>query len=237
MSLCPCAVCLMLSLVPTPIGNLRDITLRAIDTLKNADLILCEDTRRTQKLLTAYDIQKPLESFHEHTSDEKVQHLVQRIRCKEKIALVSDAGTPLVSDPGFELVHSVIREGLPVEFLPGPCAAITALIGSGLAVDSFSYFGFLSQKSAARKKELLKLESREETLIFYESPYRVGTVLADMLDVLGDREAVVGRELTKKFEEISRGNLSDLAKKFSNKKVLGEIVILVSGKNRKQLFK
>ena len=226
----------MLFLVPTPIGNLRDITLRALDVLKTADLILCEDTRRTQKLLTAYDIKQPLMSFHEHTGDAKVRGIVKRLSEKQNIALVSDAGTPLISDPGFELVHEVIREGLPLEVLPGPFAAANALVASGLAVDSFSYFGFLSQKSAARKKELLKLESREETLIFYESPFRVGVVLEDMKDVLGDREACVAREMTKKFEEIVRGSFPELIKTFSGKKVLGEIVILVSGKGRKRLF-
>jgi 16S rRNA (cytidine1402-2'-O)-methyltransferase len=227
---------LTLYLVPTPIGNLRDITLRALDVLKTADLILCEDTRRTQKLLTAYEIQKPMQSFHEHTSEGKQRAVVERLKRGENIALVSDAGTPLVSDPGFELVHEVIQSGLPVEALPGPSAALTALVASGLAVDSYSYHGFLSQKSAARKKELLKLESREETLVFYESPYRLLAVLEDMKDVLGDREAVVAREMTKKFEEITRAPLSELIKKYSNKKILGEIVIVVSGKNRKKLF-
>lgn len=228
----------MLSLVPTPIGNLRDITLRALDVLKSADLILCEDTRRTQKLLSAYDISKPLMSFHEHSGAGRVEEILQKLSQEQNIALVSDAGMPLVSDPGFDLVHEVITRGLPMEVLPGPSALITALVASGLAVDSFSYEGFLSQKSAARKKELLKLETREETLIFYESPYRVGAALEDMRDVLGaEREAVVARELTKKFEEITRGTLADLAEKYVGKKVLGEIVILVSGKDRKRLFK
>lgn len=226
----------MLSLIPTPIGNLRDITLRALDVLKAADFILCEDTRRTQKLLSAYDIQKPMVSFHEHSGEARVLGILQRLKSGEHAALVSDAGTPLLSDPGFELVHEVIREKLPLEVLPGPCAAVTALVVSGLGVDAFSYLGFLSQKSAPRKKELLKLESRDETLLFYESPYRLVTVLEDMKDVLGDREAVVARELTKKFEEVARGLLSELIQKFSSKKVLGEIVIIVSGKGRKRLL-
>lgn len=226
----------MLSLVPTPIGNLRDITLRALDVLKAADLILCEDTRRTQKLLTAFDIQKELMSFHEHTGEVRLRDILTRLRNNQNIALVSDAGTPLLSDPGFELVHEVIKAGLDMEVLPGACAVITALVASGLAVDSFSYHGFLSQKSVSRKKELLHLETREETLVFYESPYRLVKVLQDMQDVLGDREACVGRELTKKFEEVARGTLSSLVKKFSAKSVLGEIVIVVSGKDRKKLF-
>lgn len=226
----------MLSLVPTPIGNLRDITLRALDVLKTADLILCEDTRRTQKLLTAYDIEKPLMSFHEHNSKDRVRAVVSKLQAGEKIALVSDAGMPLVSDPGFELVHEVIKLKLPVEVLPGASAAMTGLVASGLAVDSFSFFGFLPQKSAQRKKEILKLEGREETLIFYESPYRIGQVLQDLADVLGEREAAVAREMTKKFEEITRGMLPELVKKFTSKKILGEIVIVVAGKNRKILF-
>jgi 16S rRNA (cytidine1402-2'-O)-methyltransferase len=226
----------MLTLVPTPIGNLRDITLRGLDALKAADLILCEDTRRTQKLLSAFDIVKPLQSFHEHTTEHRLRAILERLRQNERIALVSDAGMPLISDPGFELVHEVIREGLPLEVLPGPFAAITALVAGGLAVDAFSFLGFLPQKSAARKKELLRYESREETLIFYESPYRLVTVLEDMKDILGDREAAVARELTKKFEEVARGPLSALHKKFSSKSVLGEIVIVVSGKGRKTLF-
>lgn len=226
----------MLYLVPTPIGNLRDITLRALDVLKAVDLILCEDTRRTIKLLQAFEMTKPLVSFHEHTGPGKIQAILNRLEAKENIALVSDAGTPLISDPGFELVHAVIEKGLPLEVLPGASAIMTALVASGLAVDSFSFQGFLSQKSAARKKELLRLENREETLLFYESPYRLVTVLEDMKDVLGDREAAVAREMTKKFEEIARGSLSSLIKKFSDKKVLGEIVIVVSGKDRKKLF-
>jgi 16S rRNA (cytidine1402-2'-O)-methyltransferase len=226
----------MLFLVPTPIGNLRDITLRALDVLKAADLILCEDTRRTQKLLNAYEITKPLQSFHEHTSDAKQDAILARLKQDENIALVSDAGMPLISDPGFELVHEVILNSIPMEVLPGASAGLTALVASGLAVDSFSYAGFLPQKSASRKKELLKLESREETLVFYESPYRLAQVLEDMLDVLGDREAAVAREMTKKFEEVTRAPLSVLLKKYADKKVLGEIVIVVSGKGRKALF-
>ena len=226
----------MLTLIPTPIGNLRDITLRALDILKTADLILCEDTRRTQKLLTAYEIQKPMMSLHEHTGPGRIQDILKRLKENQSIALVSDAGTPLISDPGFELVHQVIENKLPMEVLPGPSAAITALVASGLAVDSFSYFGFLSQKSAARKKELMRWETREETLLFYESPHRLVTVLEDMKDVLGDREAAVAREMTKKFEEIARGTFTELIKKFSSKNVLGEIVLVVSGKGRKKLF-
>lgn len=226
----------MLYIVPTPIGNLRDITLRALDTLKAVDLIVCEDTRQTQKLLKAYEIQKPLLSLHEHSAQGRVQEILGQLSEGKSAALVSDSGTPLVSDPGFELVREVLREKISLEVLPGPCAFVTAFVASGLATDAFSFFGFLPQKSAARKKILAKLEPREETLIFYESLYRLHRTLEDMKTVFGERETVVARELTKKFEEISRGYLSELVVKFSQKKVLGEIVILVAGKGRKEQF-
>ncbi len=233
----------MLSIVPTPIGHLRDITLRALDVLKEADIILCEDTRRTKILLDHHGIARrgevtsPLQSFHEHTPPKKIQEIVSWLKEGKKIALVSDGGTPLVSDPGFELVREVIQEKLPLEVLPGANAILTALAGSGLAVDSFSFFGFLTQKSAARRKILTHLQEREETLIFYESPFRLLKALEDMKVALGDREAVVAREMTKKFEEFVRGRLSEIIEKVSKKKILGEIVILVAGKGRKEMFK
>lgn len=226
----------MLSIVPTPIGNLRDITLRALDALKSADLILCEDTRHTQILLTAYEIKKPLMSFHEHSAPGKVQEILAMLAEGKNLALVSDGGTPLISDPGFQIVHGAIRQNLPFEILPGASALTTALAGSGLATDSFSFFGFLPQKSAARTRFLSELAEREETLIFYESPYRLLQTLTEMKEVFGEREAAVARELTKKFEEFQRGTLADLVVKFSSKKVLGEIVVLVAGKGRKALF-
>ena len=226
----------LLYIVPTPIGNLRDITLRALDVLKQADVILCEDTRRTQILLKAYEISKPLISFHEHTRPERLQEILKLLQEGKTLALVSDGGMPLISDPGFQLVHAAICDNIRVEALPGPTAGVTALAVSGLATDSYSFFGFLPQKSAARKKIFESLEEREETLMFYESPFRVLKVLEEMKEILGDREAVVARELTKKFEEVSRGTLSGLAEKFSKKKILGEFVILVSGKNRKKMF-
>ena len=227
---------LMLYLVATPIGNLRDITLRALDILKMADLIVCEDTRQTQKLLSAYEISKPLTSFHEHSGQGKLTGLVDKLKAGENLAFVTDGGMPVISDPGFELVRECLKEKIKMEVLPGPNAAVTALAGSGLACYSFSFFGFLPQKSAARKNLLKSLIEREETLIFYESPYRLLKVLQDMQEIFGEREAVVARELTKKFEEFSRGLLADLVKIYAAKKPLGEIVILVSGANRKRLF-
>ena len=238
----------MLYIVPTPIGNLKDITLRALEALKASDIIFCEDTRQTQKLLNAYDIvgarsprpggETPplLISLHEHSGAGRVVQAIRLLEEGKTVSLVSDGGTPLVSDPGFELVHEVIRKGLPMEVLPGPAAFVTALVASGLATDAFSFLGFLSQKSASRKKALEELKEREETLIFYESPYRVLRVLEEMKEVFGDREAAVGRELTKKFEETARGTLSQLIDKFSKKNPVGEFVILVSGKDRKKMF-
>jgi 16S rRNA (cytidine1402-2'-O)-methyltransferase len=226
----------MLYIVPTPLGNMRDITLRALDVLKAVHYILCEDTRRTQKILDAYEIKKPLVSFHEHSGIGKHLEILRRLKAGESYALVSDAGTPLISDPGFEIVRLAREAGVGVEVLPGACAVTTALVASGLATDSFAYHGFLSQKSASRKKELLHLSDREETLIFYESPHRLVKVLEDMLQVLGDREACVARELTKKFEEVSRGRLSQLISHYGAKSVLGEIVLVVSGRDRKLLF-
>ena len=226
----------MLFIVPTPIGNLRAITLRALDVLKAADVILCEDTRQTQKLLSAYEIQKPLLSFHEHSKPGRVQEVLALLKEDKNVALVSDGGTPLINDPGFELIHEAIRQNAPFEVLPGPAALITALAASGLATDSFSFHGFLSQKSVSRRKEITALAGREETLIFYESPYRLVKALEDLKTVLGDREAAVARELTKKFEEVTRSTLSQLIEKYTKKTPLGEIVVLVSGANRKKMF-
>ena len=231
-----------LSIVPTPIGNLKDITLRALAVLKEARLIVCEDTRRTRKLLDHHGLLEKdgmarcLLSFHEHSGEGRVREILDKLREGEKVALVSDSGMPLISDPGFELLREALRHGIPVQALPGPSAFVTALAASGLAADAFSFFGFLSAKSSARRRKLAGLAAREETLVFYESPYRVLKVLQEMLEIFGDREAVVARELTKKFEEISRGLLSELAAKFSARKIMGEFVILVSGANRKRIF-
>lgn len=226
----------MLSIVPTPIGNLRDITLRALDVLKAADLIVCEDTRHTGNLLRHFEISKPLASLHEHSSEAKVLDLVKRLEGGLNVALVSDAGMPLISDPGFELMKEVRERGIPFEVLPGAQAAVTALVASGLATDSFVFLGFPSPKSAGRKKEFERLAGYEETLIYYESPFRLVKTLEDMKEVWGNREAAVSRELTKKFEETARGTLEELIRKFSAKNAIGEIVITVSGANRKKLF-
>ena len=226
----------MLSIVPTPIGNLSDITLRALEALKQADMILCEDTRRTQKLLQHYAITKPLLSYHEHSSTAKTEEIAGYLREGQRLALVSDGGMPLVSDPGFQIVHLALGEGLPLEVLPGPSAVTTALVLSGLATDSFSFLGFLSNKGQKRKNELKVLADREETLIFFESPFRVVKTLEDMFEIFGDREAAVARELTKMFEEVLRGSLSELIRDMTKKPRKGEMVVLVAGKNRKNVL-
>ena len=226
----------MLTIVPTPIGNLGDITLRALEALKRADKILCEDTRQTQKLLQRYEIQKPLLSYHEHSSPEKTAAVLELLKEGQHLALVSDGGMPLVSDPGFQIVHAVLAEQLPREVLPGPSAVTTALVLSGLPTDSFSFMGFLSNKGQRRRHELEALAEREETLIFFESPFRIVKMLEDALAVFGDREAAVAREITKKFEEVLRGNLSELIQDLTQKPRKGEMVVLVSGKDRKSVL-
>ena len=226
----------MLSIVPTPIGNLSDVTLRALETLKQADIIVCEDTRQTQKLLQHYGIVKQLLSYHDHSSPQKTAGVVELLREGKRVALVSDGGMPLVSDPGFQVVHAVLAEQLPLEVLPGPSAVTIALVLSGLPTDSFSFFGFLSNKGQRRRHELQALTEREETLIFFESPFRIVKTLEAMLEVFGDREAAVARELTKKFEEVLRGNLAGLIQDMTQKPRKGEMVVLVAGKNRKSVL-
>jgi len=226
----------MLTIVPTPIGNLADITLRALETLRQADIIVCEDTRQSQKLLQHYAITKPLLSYHEHSSAEKTAGLVALLKEGKHLVLVSDGGMPLVSDPGFQIVHAVLAEGLPLEVLPGPSAVTTALVLSGLPTDSFSFIGFLSNKGQRRKHELQALAQREETLMFFESPFRILKMLQDAFSVFGDREAAVAREISKKFEEVLRGNLSDLILDMTQKPRRGEMVVLISGKDRKSVL-
>lgn len=240
----------MLYLVPTPIGNLSDITLRALEILKQADVIVCEDTRHTGLLLKHYQIgrggvsppnkgevtSRLLLSFHEHSGAKRVEEIIKFLEEGKLIALVSDGGMPLISDPGFPVVREAIRRGIQVTALPGPSAAVTALALSGLPAESYSFFGFLPQKLQARKNFFTKLKDREETLIFYESPHRLLITLEAMKEIFGDREAVIVRELTKKFEEISRGHLSGLFQKFSKGKIFGEIVLLVTGEGRKEVF-
>jgi 16S rRNA (cytidine1402-2'-O)-methyltransferase len=217
-----------LHLVATPIGNLGDITLRALWVLRSVDRILCEDTRVTARLLARYGIDKPLDPYHDHNADRVRPAILEALRRGEKLALVADAGTPLVSDPGFKLVRAVLAEDLPVTAAPGPSAALTALILSGLPPDVFLFAGFLPPRSAARRRALANWTNLAATLIFFEGPSRVAAALADMADILGERSAAVARELTKRHEEIRRGRLGALAEHYRNAGApRGEAVIVV----------
>ncbi|MFN4085879.1 MAG: 16S rRNA (cytidine(1402)-2'-O)-methyltransferase [Spirosomataceae bacterium] len=218
-----------LVLVPTPIGNLEDITLRAIRLLKEADLILAEDTRTTGFLLKHLEIQKPLQSHHAHNEHQTVQNLVSRLEKGERICLVSDAGTPGISDPGFLLVRSCLAAGIEVECLPGATAVIPALVQSGFPTDRFVFEGFLPVKKG-RQTRLQALAAEERTMVFYESPYRVVKTLTQLGEVLGaDRQVSVSRELTKMFQETVRGSISEIIRIFEQKSPKGEFVIVVEG--------
>lgn len=217
-----------LYIVATPIGNARDITLRALDTLRAADVIVCEDTRVTAKLLAIYAIRKPLMAYHEHNADKAGPEVIRRLKQGETVALVSDAGTPLVSDPGYRLVKTCAEEGLFVTHLPGPSSVLTALVLAGLPTDSFLFGGFPPPKSGKRVSFFEEMRGIPATLVFLESPKRLAKSLADMVRVFGDRPAAMGRELTKKFEEIRRGALPELAEHFSNAGApKGEVVLIV----------
>lgn len=222
-----------LYLVPTPIGNLDDITLRAIKVLQMVDIVLAEDTRTTQVLLKHLGLEKRLWSHHKFNEHAAVESVVETIFWGETVALVSDAGTPGISDPGFLLVRTCLEHGVEVETLPGPTAFVPALINSGFACDRFCFEGFLPQKKG-RSKRLQQLLEESRTMIFYESPYRLVKTLTQFAELFGaDREAAVSRELTKKFEENVRGTLQELIDHFSAGEVKGEIVIVLSGKPRK----
>ena len=216
-----------LYLVATPIGNLADITHRAINVLTNVALIACEDTRHTRKLLQHYGIATKTISYHEHNEQERARQLVDLLREGKDVAVVSDAGTPSISDPGFRLVRAAIEHDLPVVPVPGPSALISALIAAGLPTDEFFFGGFLPARSNARRTKLTELRSIPATLVFYEAPHRLAETLKDALEILGEREAVVARELTKLHEEIKRGRLSELAEYYSSEDARGEIVLLI----------
>jgi 16S rRNA (cytidine1402-2'-O)-methyltransferase len=223
-----------LYLVPTPIGNLEDITLRAIRVLKEVDLILAEDTRKTSTLLRHFEIEKRMISHHAHNEHKTVTMLVERIGQGESIALVTDAGTPGISDPGFLLVRECVRAGLEVETLPGPTAFVPALVNSGLPCDTFCFEGFLPQKKG-RQSKLIQLKDEHRTMVFYESPFRLVKALEEFAEHFGgERRASVSRELTKVYEETKRGTVSELAAYFSEKSVKGEIVIVVEGARKEK---
>ncbi|MFT4095231.1 MAG: 16S rRNA (cytidine(1402)-2'-O)-methyltransferase [Niabella sp.] len=219
----------MLYLVPTPIGNLKDITLRALEVLKDVDVILAEDTRTTSHLLNHYQVSKPLTPYHQHNEHKIVEHLVQQLAAGKKMALVTDAGTPGISDPAFLLVRACIQNGIEVQSLPGATAFVPALVNSGLPATRFCFEGFLPLKKG-RHTLLEKLKSEARTMIFYESPVRLVKTLNDFSGYFGEeRPCSVSRELTKMFEENKRGTLKDVAGYFANKTVKGEIVIVVAG--------
>lgn len=220
----------MLYLVPTPIGNLKDITLRALDVLQQVDVILAEDTRTTSKLLNHYQIQKPLSPYHQHNEHKILQHLIDQLLTGKKMAVVTDAGTPGISDPAFLLVRECIRNNIKVESLPGATAFVPALINSGLTSNRFAFEGFLPLKKG-RHTLLTQLATEERTLIFYESPLRLVKTLEDFIQYFGaDRRCSVSRELTKLFEENKRGSLQEVHDYFKQKAVKGEIVLVVDGK-------
>lgn len=217
-----------LYLVATPIGNLADITHRALQVLRDVDLIACEDTRHTRKLLQHYGIDKKTVSYHEHNEQQRAAELIELLQQGSSIAVVSDAGTPAISDPGFRLVRAAIENHLSVVPLPGPSALIAALVAAGLPTDEFFFGGFLPARSGARRARLSELRSIPGTLIFYEAPHRLAPSLKDAYEILGERDAVVARELTKLHEEIRRGRLSELSEHYSNaEQPRGEIVLLI----------
>jgi 16S rRNA (cytidine1402-2'-O)-methyltransferase len=220
----------MLYLVPTPIGNLEDITFRAIKVLKSVDLIACEDTRTSGVLLSHYDIDAQTTSYHEHNEHEKTPRLISRMQAGHTIALISDAGTPGISDPGFYLARECHRNDIPVEALPGPTALIPALVASGLPSERFVFEGFLPKKKG-RRTRLRNLSGEPRTMIFYESKYRIVRTLEDFMDAFGEtRPVAVARELTKKYEEIRRGTLNEVHTYFAEQSTLrGEFVIVVGG--------
>ena len=217
-----------LYLVATPIGNLADITHRALQVLKDVNLIACEDTRHTHKLLQHYGITTKTISYHEHNEQQRAAELINLLKQGSDVAVVSDAGTPSISDPGFRLVRAAIENEVAVVPVPGPSALITALIAAGLPTDEFFFAGFLPSRSNARRARLNELRAVPGTLVFYEAPHRLATMLKDAYEVLGEREAVVARELTKLHEEIRRGRLSELGEHYANvENPRGEIVVLI----------
>lgn len=217
----------ILYLVPTPIGNFLDMTYRAVSVLNEVDYIYCEDTRVTKVLLSHFNINTPVNSYHIFNENVQVEEVMKHLEAGEKIALVSDAGLPCISDPGFFVARKAIEAGFNVISLPGANAALTALIASGIECTNFYFFGFLNSKQTQRVKQLKTLQDIKETLIFYEAPHRIFDTLRDMYQIFGDREVVIARELTKKFEEYLRGKLSEIINEVMELK--GEIVIIVSG--------
>ncbi len=220
----------MLYVVATPIGNLGDITLRALEVLKSVDLIAAEDTRHSGILLKHFEIKKPFLSYHEHNEAMRTAQLVERLAAGENVALITDAGTPGLSDPGVRLIRECIKRGLPFTIIPGPSSILTALVGSGFSMEKFRFRGFLPVKRGQRERELRAAGERDETTIFFESPYRLTKTLSACIDIMPGRQLCVARELTKKFEEFQRGTASELLAHYEAHPPKGEIVLIVSQK-------
>jgi 16S rRNA (cytidine1402-2'-O)-methyltransferase len=219
----------ILYIVSTPIGNLEDITLRALRILKEVNIIAAEDTRHSQKLLSKYDIHTPLTSYHDHNKEEKAPVLVAKMLDGQTVALISDAGTPGISDPGYFLINLAVDQKIPVIPIPGATAAIAALSVSGLPTDSFVFEGFLPSKHTARLKRLEELKTEKRTLVFYEAPHRIIATVDDILNILGDRKAVVTRELTKVHEEAIRGSMTEILARLNSGSTKGEFTIILHG--------
>jgi 16S rRNA (cytidine1402-2'-O)-methyltransferase len=219
----------MLYLVATPIGNLGDITLRALETLRQVDVIACEDTRKTGRLLKHFEIDKPKIAFHEHNERQAAARVMSMIEQGQSVALVTNAGTPGISDPGFTLVRRAIEEDVPVVMIPGPSALVMGLVLSGLPSHSFIFRGFPPRKGGPRRRFLEVDKDSPHTLVFYESPYRLKPFLADAIEVLGDRPAALANELTKLYEEIQRGTLSELLVLFDEEEPRGEYTVVIAG--------
>jgi 16S rRNA (cytidine1402-2'-O)-methyltransferase len=219
----------LLTLVPTPVGNLEDITLRALRVLREADIVAAEDTRHASVLLKHHDISRPLLSLHEHNEAQRAEEIAQRLAAGENIALLTDAGTPGISDPGFRVVRECIARGLEFTVLPGPTSILPALVGSGLPLHEFYFGGFLPVKSGRRKNVLEEALARRETTIFFESPHRIAKSLAVLAELAPDRQVCVARELSKKFEEYWRGPAAELSARAEKQPPRGEICLLIAG--------
>lgn len=226
-----------LYIVATPIGNLADITYRAVRTLQEVSLVAAEDTRHSRKLLTHYQIETPLVSYHEHNARQKVEPLLDRLRSGQDLALISDAGTPGIADPGYRLVQACLEAGIQVTAIPGPSALIAALSVAGVPTDRFTFEGFLPAKAAARRAQLKQRSTADHTLVFYEAPHRLAATLTDMQETFGpQRDLVIARELTKLHEEVFRGTVGEAAQHFGEGRIRGELVLIVPpGENRHQL--
>ncbi len=225
----------VLYLVGTPIGNLNDISQRALNILKNVSLIACEDTRQTKKIMEKFQLKNSLISFNEHNSQKKTPQIINDLNSGKSIALVSDAGMPSVCDPGEELIRIVKSNGIDIICIPGPCAAITALVTSGFASSKFIFEGFLPKKSSERAKILLKISRHDKTTILFESPHRLKSLLKELKETLGGgREIHISRELTKKFEQHIGANINEVIEYFEDKEILGEITIVIKGENKNE---